>query len=82
MSASRARPSGPFRYGDRVQLTGPKARLNTISLVEGGEFHSHHGVIKHADVVGLPDASVLESSNGVEYLAMRPLLTDFVLPHS
>ena len=76
---SAARPSGPFRYGDRVQLTGPKNRLNTISLVEGGEFHSHHGVIKHVDLVGLPDASVLESSNGFEYLAMRPLLTDFVM---
>ena len=76
---SVSRPSGPFRYGDRVQLTGPKNRLNTISLVEGGEFHSHHGVIKHADLVGLPDASVLESSNGFEYLAMRPLLTDFVM---
>ena len=26
------RPSGPFREGDRVQLTGPKGRLHTVTL--------------------------------------------------
>ena len=70
---------GPFRYGDRVQLTGPKGRLNTISLVEGGDFHSHKGVIRHEQIVGLPDASVIANSSGEEYLALRPLLTDFVM---
>lgn len=72
-------PRGPFRYGDRVQLTGPKGRLNTISLAEGGEFHSHKGMIRHEQIVGLPDASVVANSSGEEYLALRPLLTDFVM---
>lgn len=71
--------SGPFQYGDRVQLTGPKGRLNTITLVRGGEFHSHRGMIAHAAIVGLPDASVLRSSSGDEYLALRPLLSDYVM---
>ena len=35
------RPSGPFRIGDRVQLTGPKGRLHTITLREDGEMHTH-----------------------------------------
>ncbi len=73
------RPSGPFRVGDRVQLTGPKAKLHTITLEPGAEFHTHHGVIKHEEIIGLPDASVLLSSNGYEYLAMRPRLADFVM---
>ena len=73
------RRSGPFRAGDRVQLTGPKERLNTITLEEGGEFHTHRGVLAHDEVIGRPDASVVVSSNGIEYLAMRPLLTDFVM---
>jgi tRNA (adenine57-N1/adenine58-N1)-methyltransferase len=62
-----------------VQLTGPKGRLNTVTLEAGGEFHTHRGVLSHDLVIGQPDASVVMSSNGVEYLAMRPLLTDFVM---
>ncbi|ANG85640.1 tRNA (adenine-N1)-methyltransferase [Microbacterium aurantiacum] len=73
------RPSGPFRLGDRVQLTGPKGRLHTITLREGGEMHTHHGVLRHADLVGLPDGSVVTGSGGHEYLALRPLLRDFVM---
>jgi len=71
--------SGPFDYGDRVQLTGPKGRLNTITLVPGGQFHSHRGMLEHASLVGLPDGSVVTNSNGEEYLALRPLLSDFVM---
>lgn len=70
---------GPFAYGDRVQLTGPKGRLSTVTLREGGELHSHHGVLRHADIVGQPDGSVLVNSHGSEYLALRPLLRDFVM---
>jgi tRNA (adenine57-N1/adenine58-N1)-methyltransferase catalytic subunit len=76
---SGIRPSGPFRYGDRVQLTGPKGRLSTITLREGGELHTHHGVLRHADLVGIPDGSVVPNSAGHEYLALRPLLRDFVM---
>jgi tRNA (adenine57-N1/adenine58-N1)-methyltransferase len=62
-----------------VQLTGPKGRLNTVTLEVGGEFHTHRGVLSHDLIIGAPDASVVTSSNGVEYLALRPLLTDFVM---
>lgn len=79
MSQAVRRQSGPFRVGDRVQLTGPKGRLNTITLEAGGSFHTHRGVLDHDAVIGQPDASVVQSSNGIEYLALRPLLTDFVM---
>ena len=78
MSAER-RQSGPFRAGDRVQLTGPKGRLNTITLEIGAVFHTHRGMVKHDSLIGLPDASVVTASNGDEYLALRPLLGDFVM---
>lgn len=73
------RPSGPFRIGDRVQLTGPKGRLHTVTLREGGELHTHHGVLRHSVIVGEPDGSVVTNSGGHEYLALRPLLRDFVM---
>ena len=79
MTDTFRRQSGPFRIGDRVQLTGPKARLNTVTLEAGGEFHTHRGVVMHDAIIGQPDASVILSTNDIEYLAMRPLLTDFVM---
>ncbi|GAA3208472.1 tRNA (adenine-N1)-methyltransferase [Microbacterium terregens] len=73
------RPSGPFRIGDRVQLTGPKGRLHTVTLREDGELHTHHGVLRHTALIGQPDGSVVSNSSGHEYLALRPLLRDFVM---
>lgn len=77
-SAERRR-SGPFAAGDRVQLTGPKGRVNTITLGAGKVFHSHRGALAHDLLLGLPDGSVVESSSGDRYLALRPLLADFVM---
>lgn len=73
------RQSGPFRVGDRVQLTGPKARRNTITLQTGEVFHTHRGILAHDLIIGAPDGSVVVSTVGDEYLALRPLLTDFVM---
>ena len=79
MTQPYRRQSGPFRAGDRVQLTGPKGKMNTVTLEVGGEFHTHRGVLQHDAIIGQPDASVVLSSNEIEYLALRPLLTDFVM---
>jgi tRNA (adenine57-N1/adenine58-N1)-methyltransferase len=70
---------GVFQAGERVQLTGPKGRLNTITLAKGQVFGTHRGNVKHDDIIGLPDGSVIKSEAGIEYLVLRPLLTDFVL---
>ncbi|HEY0246632.1 MAG TPA: tRNA (adenine-N1)-methyltransferase [Gryllotalpicola sp.] len=71
--------SGPFRAGDRVQLTGPKSRLNTITLTPGERFHTARGYIEHNELIGQPDGTVVVNSGGVEHLALRPLLKDFVM---
>ena len=36
---------GPLAVGDRVQLTDPKGRMHTITLVAGKEFFTHKGSI-------------------------------------
>ncbi|GAB3154416.1 tRNA (adenine-N1)-methyltransferase [Microbacterium neimengense] len=79
MTTPASTPRGPFRFGDRIQLTGPKGRLHTITLKDGGELHTHHGVLRHRDLEGVPDGSVVANSGGHEYLALRPLLRDFVM---
>lgn len=71
--------AGPFRAGERVQLSDPKGRLHTVTLDEGKHFHTHRGAISHDALIGAPEGSVVASSAGTQYLALRPLLTDFVL---
>jgi tRNA (adenine57-N1/adenine58-N1)-methyltransferase catalytic subunit len=70
---------GPFRAGDRVQLTDPKGRLYTIVLQTGGQYHTHRGGLAHDDLIGRPEGSVVVSAVGTPYLALRPRLADFVL---
>lgn len=74
-----ALPTGPFRAGDRVQLTGPKGRLATVTLTPGGRYGTHRGDVLHDDIIGKPEGSVILNQQGIEYLAFRPLLADFVL---
>ncbi|HET6212570.1 MAG TPA: tRNA (adenine-N1)-methyltransferase [Micromonosporaceae bacterium] len=70
---------GPFEPGDRVQLTDPKGRMHTIVLEPGRIFHTHRGALPHDDLIGAPDGSVVSSGGGTAYLALRPLLADYVL---
>ncbi len=53
--------------------------MHTITLEEGRVFHTHRGQLAHDDILGLPEGSVIVSTNGTGYLALRPLLDDFVL---
>ncbi len=78
-SLAGARRRGPLRPGDLVQLTDPRGKMHTITLIEGGEFHTHRGRLPHDDLIGAPEGSVVTSSNGTAYLALRPILDDFVL---
>lgn len=74
-----AHRSGALRAGDQVQLTDPKGRHYTFTLAPGKTFHTHQGSITHDALLGGPEGVVVTSSGGTDYLALRPLLTDFVL---
>jgi tRNA (adenine57-N1/adenine58-N1)-methyltransferase len=71
--------SGPFRAGDRVQLTDPKGRHYTVVLESGVTYHTHRGALDHDKLIGQPEGSVVTSAGGTSYLALRPLLPDYVL---
>jgi tRNA (adenine57-N1/adenine58-N1)-methyltransferase len=68
-----------FKFGDRVQLTDAKGKVQTITLKQDGEYHTHKGWIVHNDVVGTSEGTVVETSGGLKFLAFKPLLGDFVL---
>jgi tRNA (adenine57-N1/adenine58-N1)-methyltransferase len=75
----RAGRRGPFQPGDRVQLTDPKGRMHTVVLEPGKAYHTHRGALEHDALIGAPDGSVVTSTGGTAYLALRPLLVDYVL---
>jgi tRNA (adenine57-N1/adenine58-N1)-methyltransferase len=77
--ADRVPVTGPFTVGDRVQLTDAKGRHYTMVLAPGAEFHTHRGAIAHDTVIGSPEGSVVKSTNGDQFLVLRPLLIDYVL---
>jgi tRNA (adenine57-N1/adenine58-N1)-methyltransferase len=68
------RSRGPFQPGDQVQLTDPKGRHHTITLAAGKQFHTHKGSFGHDDLIGQPEGTVVTSTGGTAYLALRPLL--------
>ena len=70
---------GPFRAGDRVQLTDPKGRHYSLTLQAGGQYHTHRGGLAHDDLIGKPEGSLIVSPVGTPYLALRPRLADYVL---
>ncbi|MBO1766400.1 tRNA (adenine-N1)-methyltransferase [Allobranchiibius sp. GilTou38] len=70
---------GPFTAGERVQLTDAKGRMHTITLGEGKQFHTHRGHLLHDDLIGAPDGSTITNTANVQYLALRPLLSDYVM---
>lgn len=53
--------------------------MHTIVLEPGKAYHTHRGALPHDDLIGLLDGSVVMSANGTAYLALRPLLADYVL---
>src|SRR5437763_9898565 len=70
---------GPFKPGDQVQLTDAKGRMSTITLQPGKQYHTHKGAFDHDELIGSPEGVVVKTTGGNEYLALRPLLSDFVL---
>lgn len=65
--------------GERVLLIDNKQRRYLISLISGGEFHSHAGVLDHDEIIGRDEGAVLHTSKGGSYTVLRPTLAEFVL---
>lgn len=73
------RRRGPFRAGERVQLTDVKGRKYTTMLTTEGYFQSSRGRLRHTDIIGRHEGSVIDTDDGHRLLALRPLMTDYVL---
>jgi tRNA (adenine57-N1/adenine58-N1)-methyltransferase catalytic subunit len=68
---------GPLQPGEWITLSDPKGRRHSVLLERGKVFHTTKGGIAHDDLIDGPDAVVIRSNGGVEYLALRPLMSDY-----
>src|SRR3954467_5814876 len=68
---------GPLQPGEWITLQDSKGRRHSVLLERGKIFHTTKGGIAHDDLIDGPDAVVIRSKGGVEYLALRPLMADY-----
>lgn len=68
-----------FEPGDPCLLFDRKERRYLIELIPGAQFHHHHGVVPHDDIIGSEEGSRLHSSLGSALVVLRPRLADFAL---
>ena len=68
-----------FAAGDACLLFDRKGRRYLIELIPGAQFHHHHGLLPHDDIIGIEEGTTLESSLGRPLVAVRPRLADFAL---
>jgi len=68
-----------LRAGETVLLIDRKKRRYLIDLADGGEFHSHSGVLAHDSMIGCPEGTTFRSTKGMVFIAVRPTLTDYIL---
>ncbi len=69
----------PFSEGDKVLLIDRKQRRYLLTLRAGGEFHSHHGLVAHHDIIGLPEGSTVRTTGAAAMLAVRPTAAEWTV---
>ena len=68
-----------FQSGERVHLIDKKERPYAVTL-KAGEIFQHSGDrISHDDIIGKPDGTVVQFSNGKLMVAVHPTLAEYTL---
>lgn len=76
------RPAGthePLAAGELVLLRDRRDRRYLVTLEEGGEWHSHAGVLAHDDLIGGPEGRAMRTTGNMELIVLRPTRDDYVL---
>ncbi|MBM3924737.1 MAG: tRNA (adenine-N1)-methyltransferase [SAR202 cluster bacterium] len=68
-----------FREGDLALLIDRKNRRYLLTLKSDGVFHTHLGYLKHSNIIGQPQGSWHQTTNGHRLLALKPTLSDYIL---
>lgn len=71
--------SSHTQAGDLVQLVGLRHKSFIFPLQSGGDFHTHRGILKHDDLIGLPWGTQVFSHRGAAFFLLQPTLADLLL---
>jgi tRNA (adenine57-N1/adenine58-N1)-methyltransferase len=68
--------------GDYVLLYLDLRRTYMVKLEAGKTFHTHKGFVKLDELVGRDFGATVQSSLGVEFTALKPSLSDYIMKSS
>ena len=68
--------------GDYVLLCLDPRRTYMVKVEAGKSFHTHKGFIKLDELIGKEFGAVVQSSLGIEFTALKPSLTDYIMKSS
>ncbi|MCX7720359.1 MAG: tRNA (adenine-N1)-methyltransferase [Dictyoglomus thermophilum] len=74
----KIRRKGKISEGEWIILLDNKKRY-LIQVEREKVFHFHKGYIKHEDIIGIEEGSIVKSSQGANLLVLRPTYSDFIL---
>ncbi len=66
------------RAGDLAQLLSTGHRFFLLRLTPGEVLHTHKGVVRHDDLIGLPWGTEIYSHLGTPFYLLRPSLADLL----
>ena len=72
-------PTQKIRENDYVLLYLSQRKTYLVKVEKGKTFHTHKGFIKFDDLIGNKYGSRILSSLGVEFVALKPLLRDYII---
>lgn len=68
-----------LKPGDRVVLHDSSGRRYRALLAPGQTLSLHSGAVKHDDLIGLPEGSVVTTHQGARLLVLRPTFAESVV---
>jgi tRNA (adenine57-N1/adenine58-N1)-methyltransferase len=69
----------PIEEGDNVLLYLDSRRTYLVKIRKGESFHTHKGFINFDDLIGKEYGTTVQSSLGVEFIVLKPLLRDYIM---
>jgi tRNA (adenine57-N1/adenine58-N1)-methyltransferase len=72
-------PNQKIVEGNYILLYLSQRKTYLVKVEAGKSFHTHKGFIKFDDLIGKDYGSSILSSLGVEFVALKPLLRDFIM---